>query len=126
MNTVAIMGRICNDVELRSTNSGKLVATFTVAVSDRKDETYFIDCVAWEKTADMLRAYWHKGDMIALTGRIQTRSWEAKDGTKRKAVEVVADRVFFCGAKKDAKPADVYPTEPAFDVFNISDDDLPF
>ena len=95
MNIVTITGRICADIELRQTQNGVSVATFTVAVSRPrvKDTTDFINCVAWRSSAEFLSRYTHKGDMIAIVGMLTTRKYEDKEGNKRVAYEVLCDRV---------------------------------
>lgn len=97
--------RLKADPEMRSTQSGKKVCSFTLAVNrPGKDAgTDWIDIVAWEKTAEFVCKYFTKGQQIALSGRIQTRSWEDNGGNKRKAVEVVAEEVHFAEAKKDGQ-----------------------
>lgn len=108
LNHITIMGRITRDIELRRTNSGIPVASFSVAV-DRdfsgKDggekETDFIDCVAWRNTAEFVDKYFGKGRMIVVSGRLQIRSYTDKDGNKRKAAEVVADNCYFGDSKKE-------------------------
>ena len=108
LNHITIMGRITRDIELRRTNSGTPVASFTVAV-DRdysgKDggekETDFIDCVAWRSTAEFVDKYFSNGRMIVVSGRLQIRSYTDKDGNKRRAAEVVADNCYFGDSKKD-------------------------
>lgn len=128
MNSAILMGRMTADAEIKTTQSGKEVTSFTVAVDKytKKGEdrqANFIDVVAWEKTATFINQYFHKGSMIALQGSIQTRTYEDKNGNKRKAVEVLADRVYFCGGKQD-KPAN---TEPNIDFEEIgNDEELPF
>ena len=101
MNRVCLMGRLTHDVELRQTQSGTAVAAFSVAVTRKYDreKTDFIDVVAWRQTAEFVTKYFNKGDMIAIEGVIQTRTYE-KQGNNRKAVEVVADQVYFCGSKQ--------------------------
>ena len=144
INTSIIMGRLTADPELKKTGNGTSVTSFTVAVDrgytkpgeDR--QTDFIDVVAWRHTADFVTCYFRKGSMIALTGSIRTRSYEDKNGYKRKAVEVYADTVSFCG-EKPTKPnvaveyentqetAQGFSTASAADFEQISvDDDLPF
>lgn len=124
MNKVCLMGRLAADVELRSTQSGKSVCSFTLAVDRRgKDAgTDWIDCVAWEKTAEHISKYFAKGQRMAVTGKLQTRSYEDKEGKKRKATEVVVEEVGFCGkaeGKAQSTPAEFLPM--------VSDDgDLPF
>lgn len=104
LNKCILMGRLTKDPELRHTNSGKAVATFTVAIDNGYGEnktTDFINCVAWEKTAEFIKNWFTKGRMIALVGRISTRSWEGEDGRKNYVTEVVVDEVSFAGEKKE-------------------------
>jgi single-strand DNA-binding protein len=101
------MGRLTKDVELRRTDSGKAVASFTVAVDrdfgqNGQKETDFIDCVAWQKTGEFVSKHFSKGKMIVVSGRLQIRSWTDKDGGKRKTAEVVADNCYFGEAKNNS------------------------
>lgn len=132
LNKVIIMGRLTRDPELRHTQGGTAVTRFTVAV-DRdfksqsgEKETDFIDVVAWRNTGEFAAKYLAKGRMAAVEGRIQARDWQDKDGNRRKAVEVVADNVYFADSKRDSKPQETTSSnEPEFD--EIEDDgDLPF
>lgn len=91
INRVVLVGRITKDAETKKTQSGLSVCSFSVAV-DRKDGTDFIDCVAWRQAADFMGQFVKKGDLIAVDGRLQTRTWE-RDGHKNKATEVIADSV---------------------------------
>lgn len=107
LNKVIIMGRLTKDVDLRHTNSGTAVASFTLAV-DRdfktkggEKETDWLDVVAWKNTAEFVSNYFSKGRMAVVEGRVQTRNYEDKNGNKRKVVEVVADNVYFGDSKKD-------------------------
>ena len=110
LNHITIMGRLVRDPELRRTGSGTAVASFTVAV-DRdfggresgEKETDFIDCVAWRQTGEFVSKYFTKGRMIVVSGRLQIRNWNDKDGNKRKSAEVVADNCYFGDSKKDAE-----------------------
>ena len=138
LNNAVIMGRICNDLELRKTQSGIDVTRFTVAVDrgyvkqGEEKKTDFIPVTAWRGTAEFVSRYFKKGSMVAIQGAIQTGSYE-KDGVKRNTFEIVADNVSFCGGKNDGqsdnssqiKPQD---TETAqYDTsYNDMDDDLPF
>ncbi len=136
INTVTIMGRLTFDPELRSTPSGKSVVSFSVAVSRQfdKEKTDFIDCTAWSKTADFISKYFRKGDMIALTGRLETSTFTDKNGSSRKSYSVTADNVSFCGSKQDNapgtynQPAPTYAAADNLDFEEIidDDDDLPF
>lgn len=132
LNSVIIMGRLTRDPELRRTQGGTAVTSFTMAV-DRdfksqsgEKETDFIDVVAWRNTGEFAAKYLAKGRMAAVEGRIQVRDWQDKDGNRRKSVEVVADNVYFADSKRDSKPQESRTVdEQEFD--EIEDDgDLPF
>lgn len=130
MNVVAISGRLVRDPELRSTQQGTSVTSFSVAV-DRpgvKDKADFIDCVAWRSTAEFVEKYFHKGDPIEVNGVLTSRSWEDKEGNKRKALEVVCDRVGFQKAKKkgDADGGTEHSDTDGFTEMDEDDGDLPF
>lgn len=135
MNVCILMGRITADPELKKTPSGVSVTTFTVAVTrsyvkqgeDR--QTDFIAVVAWRNTAEFISKYFRKGQMIAVHGSIQTRSYQDKNGNKRKAVEVVVEKADFCGDKKTEANPDFngFPKGSANDFSTISDDeDMPW
>ena len=110
LNHITIMGRLTRDPELRRTGSGIAVASFTVAV-DRdfggrdggERETDFIDCVAWRSTGEFVSKYFTKGSMIVVSGRLQIRNWNDKDGNKRRSAEVVADNVYFGESKRGSE-----------------------
>ncbi len=109
LNTVNVMGRLTKDPELRYTTSGTAVTSFTLAVErdfSSKDggekQVDFIDCIAWRHTAEFMANYFSKGRMAVVSGRLQVRPWEDKNGTKRKAVEVVAQNVYFGDSKRDS------------------------
>ena len=138
MNNVSIIGRLVADPELKTTPSGVSVTSFGIAVQrprtakDGERIADFIDIVAWRGTAEFICKYFKKGQQIAITGAIQSRLWKDKNGNNRKAVEVVAEKVSFCGSngngsstvKADAaQGAPEIPEEWA----EIKDDgDLPF
>ena len=103
MNMVCIIGRLTADTELKTTNTGKSVVSFSVAVNKDKEHADFFDVVAWNKTAELVNRYFHKGDMIAIEGRLSSRVWEDRNGNKRKAVEIVADKVSFVGGKSNGE-----------------------
>ena len=124
LNKVILMGRLTKDPELRVTNSGVSVATFSVAVDTGHGEnktTDFINCVAWRNTAEFVAKWFSKGKMIIVLGRISTRDYEDKNGNKKYITEVVANEVQFGEGKK----ADAEPTEDGFTPLDI-DDDIPF
>lgn len=99
LNQVILMGRLTADPELRATQSGKTVCTFTLAVDrgGRDEGVYFLDCVAWEKTAGFLSRNFSKGKLAAVCGRLTARTYTDKEGKPRKVTEVIADQVHFCG-----------------------------
>lgn len=106
LNAAIIMGRLTRDPELRRTNSGKPVASFTVAVDrdyapdGQERETDFIECVAWNGTAEFVAKYFSKGSMIVVNGRLQLRNWTDKEGNKRRSAEILANNVYFGEPKK--------------------------
>ena len=125
LNHITIMGRICNDIELRRTGNNVAVASFTVAVdrdfkSGGEKETDWIDCVAWRQTGEFIQKHFAKGRMIVVSGRLQIRNWNDKDGNKRKTAEVVVDNAYFGDSKNTSAPAQNFaPIEEA-------DEGLPF
>ena len=133
LNCAIIMGRLTADPELRKTPSDVSVTSFTVAV-DRKYNSGeekiadFINVVAWRGSADFVCKYFKKGQMIAIQGAIQTRSYDDKDGNKRWATEIIADNVSFCGSKSNTEPTQVVqPTVDISAIVNNDDDEgLPF
>ena len=143
LNHIVIMGRLTRDPELRHTNSGTAVASFTIAV-DRdysgKDggekETDFIDCTAWRNTAEFVSKYFSKGRMAVVSGRLQIRNWTDKEGNKRRSAEVVAENVYFGDSKREESSGGNYggynapasPEAPAqdFETLDGDDEQLPF
>ena len=139
MNNVQLIGRVTKDIEMRTTNSGKHVVSFNLAVNryGSREEADFIPCVAWNKTAELMQAYVRKGNRIGVTGRIQTRNYDGPDGKKVYVTEVIASDVEFLTDKSEQKnePAtggslrkeDIRTTpDDAADIFGISSDELPF
>lgn len=115
INTAIIVGRVTRDIELRSTQSGHPVASFTLAVDRGKkdDGADFINCVAWNKSAELISQYVHKGDMFGVTGSIRTRSYENKEGKKVTATEVMVQNFQFLQPKKQ-QDSGVYDTDIPF------------
>lgn len=144
MNKVVLVGRLTRDPELKFTpGTGRAVATFTLAVNRRfkspgQPEADFISIVVWGKTAENTANYVGKGKLVGVSGTIQTRSYDAKDGTKRYVTEVVADEVQFLepkGINNDNRtiinsPSEetFFPTDPNYgdDLTPIDDGDIPF
>ena len=131
LNRIDIMGRLVRDPELRYTAQGAPVTSFTLAV-DRdyqsggsERQTDFIDVVAWKATAEFVSKYFSKGSMAVVTGRLQIRDWEDKNGNKRRTAEVVADSIYFGESKKRGDGGNVEP--PKFEEMEEDDDGtLPF
>lgn len=108
INTAILMGRLTADPELRHTPNNVPVTSFTLAVnrsyakSGSERQTDFIDIVAWRSTAEFVSRYFSKGQLVAVEGSIQTRTYQDKDGNNRKAVEIVANNVHFAEPKRDS------------------------
>ena len=133
INKVILMGRLTRDPEMRHTNSGTPVTTFSIAIDNGYGDnkrTDFINCVAWNKTAEFVTKYFTKGKMIVIAdGRISTRSWETQDGKRAYATEVVAKEVSFGETKSSQQTATQQPMQDDDDDFtplDEEDDDLPF
>ena len=154
MNKVILIGRLTKDPEMRSTGAGLAVTTFTLAVnrpfSDQNGERTadFINCISWRKQAENIAKYCVKGTQVAAEGRIQTRSYDHTDGTKRYVTEVICDNVTFLSTKSEAgrtnssynsvsangySSNDIETTDISEDPFKdfgeeiaLSEDDLPF
>lgn len=132
INTVALMGRLTYEPELRSTPNGTAVIRFQIAVdrnyqaSGKEREADFIDCVAWRGTAEFISRYFHKGSMIAVEGSIQTQNFTDKDGKQRKSVEVVANNVSFCGNRENGSQGVTEDNTADYEEIIDTDGDLPF
>lgn len=134
INNVVLMGRFVSTPELKYTSSQNAVTSFTLAVErsyTRQGEdrqTDFINCVAWRNTAEFISKYFQRGNMIGITGSIQTRDYQDKNGNKRIAVEVLVNQASFCGEKVNTNnTAPTYTPTETSDFEEISgDDDLPF
>lgn len=111
LNKITMMGRLTRDPELRHTQSGNSVVSFTLAcdrdfaAQGAEKETDFIDVVAWRNTADFVSKYFSKGRMAVVSGRLQIRNLEDKEGNKRKSAEIVAESVYFGDSKRDGQNA---------------------
>ena len=134
LNRVILMGRLVSDPELKTTDTGISVTSFRIAVErsyvkqgeERKAD--FIDIVCWRNTAEFVCKHFNKGSLIGIDGKLQSRTYQAKDGTNRYAVEVVADIASFTGEKKETSSdsnTPVVSTPQAFEEMPL-DDDFPF
>ena len=115
LNKVILMGRLTADPVMRHTQSNTPVASFTLAVErdfrsqGRERETDFIDIVSWNKNAEFVCNWFHKGQLVAVTGRLQVRNWQDKDGNNRRAYEVVAEETHFAESRRDSAAAGAAP-----------------
>lgn len=132
MNIVTLMGRLTAEPELKSTQNGLNYCRFTVAVDrpynkDKEKQTDFISCIAWRTTAEFICKYFSKGNRIALSGSIQTGSYE-KDGQKVYTTDVIAEKVYFCESKQAAQQPQQPQQEPPKQGYLTPalPDDLPF
>lgn len=130
LNKCFLLGRMTKDPEIRRTNGGTAVTSFTLAVdrdfkTNGEKETDFIEVVAWRNTAEFVSKYFSKGRMAIVEGRLQIREWTDKSGNKRRTAEVVADNVYFGDSKKENKEASEYKQDD-FAVISEEDGDLPF
>jgi single-strand DNA-binding protein len=141
LNRIVVQGRFTDDVELKKTDSGLSVCSFTIATDDGygdKKKTYFLNGVAWRGLAETICKFCKKGAMIILDGKLTTRKYTDKDSNKRTAFEILADNVFFCESKKPDPVGDLVNNAKAAGIdtnfvnsendFSVvpGDDDLPF
>ena len=134
LNHVALQGRLTRDPELRNTGSGIPVTSFSLAVNGKKDDTAFIDCVAWRGTAEAICQYLGKGRMMVVEGSLQSREWNDKDGNRRKSIEVNVSQFHFCDKKEESQAhraeepkRDTMSVEPTgFAEIDDQDGTLPF
>ena len=125
MNSVCLSGRLTKDIEIRVTPRGKKTASFTLAVRRDKDNTDFINCVAWEKTAEILAQYTSKGSLINAVGRINTRNYES-NGKKVYVTEVIVSQIELCGGKENHAETDGYAKTAQTETYIDENLDLPF
>ena len=140
LNIIVLQGRLVRDPEMRSTQSGVAVASFTLAV-DRdfggrdggEKQTDFIDCTAWRHTAEFVSKYFSKGRMAVVSGRLQIDNYTDNDGNKRRSAKVIADNIYFGDSKKDGatggqsdEAASLTPAPSGFVQVDVDDGELPF
>lgn len=140
MNRVFLLGRLTKDVELRQTQQGVSVCRFSIAVNRRfakegQMNADFINCTAWRNTAEFISKYFHKGNMIAVVGSLNTRTWEGQDGKKQYSTDVIVDEAYFAGTKTESfAPSQLQSTSESlsdiegmgFEEVDGNKDDLPF
>ena len=127
LNQITIMGRLTRDVELRHTQQGTPVASFTVAVerdfqSGGERQTDFIDCVAWRQAGEFAAKYFQKGSMAVVSGRLESRRWEDKNGGKRTNWEINVDNLYFGESRRNDAPS----PNVQFEELKGDETDLPF
>ena len=137
VNKVILLGNLGRDPEVKMTQGGQQVATFSIATSDswtkdgqRQERTEWHTIVAWGKLAELAGKYLKKGRKVYVEGKLQTRSWDGKDGTKKYATEVIASSLTFVDSSRGDAPASAPAQEPAhsdgYSDFGPSDSDVPF
>lgn len=139
INRVTLIGRLTKDVELRSTQSGTSVASFSIANNksyssngEKKEEVSYFNCTAWGKAGEIINQYMKKGDRIGIDGRLQQRSWQNKEGNKQYSIEVVVDNFQFLSSPKStdqSRPDTIVDDQASFDSLpdsNPFSDDIPF
>lgn len=126
INRTILQGRLCADPEMRRTQNGTAVCSFRVAWSETvkdRETKLFLNCVAWQGTAEMICKYFRKGKELAVEGRLSTREYDDRDGNRRSVTEMTVDRVHFCGKNEDA-----HGTFPRTDVksqfMEMDEDDM--
>lgn len=130
MNKVVLMGRLARDPESRYTaTTNTPVATFSLAVNRRYGEERqadFFNVVAWGKTAEFTAKFLKKGVQIAVVGRLQSRTYDDKDGKRVYVTEVVAEEIYFAESKKESNGSNSTPFDNPQEFTEVTDDDLPF
>lgn len=130
INRTILQGRLCADPEMRRTQNGTAVCSFRVAWSETvkdRETKLFLNCVAWQGTAEMICKYFRKGKELAVEGRLSTREYDDRDGNRRSVTEMTVDRVHFCGKNEDAHGT--FPrtdSNSQFMEMDEDDSDLPF
>lgn len=130
INSVVLQGRLTKDPELRHTQSGKAVVTFTLAWSEKFNETerkLFLPCVAWGGTAEFVTSYFGKGNALAVEGKLGSRSWTDKEGRNRETIELTVSQVHFTEKRETTVASSEAPIAPApFAELLDDDEDCPF
>ena len=134
LNKITLQGRMTRDVELRRTQSGKPVASFTLAWSEtinNNEQKLFLPCVAWKNNAEFASRYFSKGSEVIVEGKLTSRKWQDREGNNRETIELIVDRLHFCGPKRETGGDYGGSAEPEYSepqgMAEIADDgDLPF
>lgn len=133
MNRVDLIGRLTKDPDVRQTQSGQTCATFTLAVDrnftdkDGNRQADFLPCVAWRGAAEFVGKWFHKGMRVAVTGSVQTRTYDGQNGGKRYITEIICDHVEFCERRQEESPVEQAARDAQKETFTkVDDDELPF
>ena len=133
MNVICLIGRICGEPELKTTQNGVSVVSFSLAVDrsytpkGQEKQTDFINCVAWRNTAEFVSKYFHKGQRMGVKGELQQSNYTANDGSKRTDYKVVVDGAFFCEARQPIDSFLLTAKEQGVEYEEVvTDDDIPF
>ena len=130
VNRMILQGRLCADPEMRRTKNGTAVCSFRVAWSETvkdRETKLFLNCVAWQGTAEIICKYFRKGKELAVEGRLSTREYDDRDGNRRSVTEMTVDRVHFCGKNEDAQGMPPRTDgKSQFVEMDEDDSDLPF
>ena len=130
VNRTILQGRLCADPEMRRTSNGTAVCSFRVAWSETvkdRETKLFLNCVAWQGTAEMICKYFRKGKELAVEGRLSTREYDDRDGNRRSVTEMTVDRVHFCGKNEDGHGMPPRTDgQSQFVEMDEDDSDLPF
>ena len=128
VNRTILQGRLVNSPEMRRTNNGTAVCSFRVAWSETikdRETNLFLNCVAWQGTAEMICKYFRKGKELAVEGRLSTREYDDRDGNRRSVTEMTVDRVHFCGKNEDGRGMPPR-TDGKSQFVEIDDDDMSY
>lgn len=130
INRMILQGRLCADPELRRTTNGTAVCSFRVAWSETikdRETKLFLNCVAWQGTAELICKYFRKGKELAVEGKLSTREYDDRNGDRRSVTEMTVDRVHFCGNNEDAQGMPPRTDgKSQFMEMDEDDSDLPF
>lgn len=129
MNKITLIGRLTSEPTIKTTSTGKKVATFSLAVSDGKDQsgtnlTQYFNCTAWDKKADVVEQYVQKGNQLAIVGKLQNRVWDKPDGTKGYATDILVSELEMLSSKGSSPVGDVQKEEPSVDEIDVGS--MPF
>lgn len=129
MNKIILIGRLTSEATIKTTSTGKKVATFSLAVSDGKDQSgqnlaQYFNCTAWDKKADVIESYVQKGHLVSVVGKLQNRTWDKPDGTKGYATDVLVSEIEMLTSKGSSPVGDIPKEETNVDEIDVAN--MPF